>query len=119
MKEYHNFIIPDDVYHLILPKIKVNNINDLSKEEFLKHFDIIISEFRNKILNDFSYYQSIQNNNIFPDNVYYLVLSFNFNTDEKFRVCEMNQQQFLETFDIGVKDLRNDILSNDEYYNIL
>lgn len=115
MIEFKNIIIPNDVYHLILPYINCK-IDECTKEEFLKLYDKTFIDLKQKVQNNKDFYNKIKLGNNYPDNIYYLVLSY-VNGDEK--VCTMTHQRFIEIFDKAFKELRKDIYSMDEYYDLL
>ena len=116
MVEYKNFIIPDDIYHLVLPYIKCNNIDNLSKEEFIKMYDNTINKLKIQIKENEKFYNEIRLGNTYPDKIYYLVLSYNLCKE---RVCEFSHQKFIKIFEKATEELRKDILSNEEYFKLL
>lgn len=56
---------------------------------------------------------------IIPDDVYYLVLSHIDTSNTNERVLEMTKERFLEVYDEAVSKLRSEIMSDDEYYELL
>lgn len=63
MKELRNFIVPDDVYYLILSHIEKSNrnerVSDMTKERFLEVYDVAVKELRSQILDNDEYYAKL------------------------------------------------------------
>lgn len=63
MKEFKNFIIPDDVYYLVLSHVDTLSTNekvcDMTKERFIEVYDEAVAKLRSQIMDNDEYYETL------------------------------------------------------------
>lgn len=103
IEELKYVFIDKDIFYQLL---RDENINDLSKSEILKLFDKRVNKNPTYYVPGHDYVSSDA----------YIVLSYVDKHNLGIKVSQLNQEEFTDFYNKAIEELRNNILTNDEYF---
>lgn len=108
MIELKYVFIDEDIFYQLFNGLEYKDICDLSKSKILELFDKRVN--RNP-----TYYVP---GHTYISNDAYIVLSYVDKNNLGIKVSQLSQKEFTDLYNDAISELRNNILTNDEYYKL-